>query len=245
MMDSSPNAARALLIGDGTTRPKLEYFAIEGVAEQIRMALSIVGIPFDNVTIPIPEWQQTKKASTKFGQLPELTLPNGRIVTDSIAILRLVGEADVEGKLYPADDIVARTSIESVLGLVGDLKRAWRPMVYMSMYPEAYGHPIKEEWADAEDTIKRLRLGFVEKDLPRFMGYFASLIKENGGNFLTGEYVTIADLAAYTTIEYYRRGIADHVPKDCLDAYPDIMEWMSRVEGDARVASYTASKKAK
>jgi hypothetical protein len=56
MSSSTSNAARALLLGDGTTRPKLEYFAIEGAAEPVRIALSVVGIPFDDVTIPIAEW---------------------------------------------------------------------------------------------------------------------------------------------------------------------------------------------
>lgn len=243
-MTSSTDAARALLLGDGTTPLKLEYFAIEGAAEQVRIALSVVDIPFDDVGIPIAEWHQTKKAATKFGQLPEMTLPNGRVVTDSMAMLRLAGEADVEGKLYP-HDIVARTSVESALGLVGDLSRAWRPMIYMSMYPEAYGHPTKDEWADADATIKRLRTGFVEKELPRFMGYFTSLIKENGGNYLTGGELTIADIAGYQAINYYRRGVADHVPKDCLDIYPDILAWMERVEAHPKVAAYKASKAAK
>jgi glutathione S-transferase len=188
-----------------------------------------------------PSGTKQKRPTT---QLPELTLPSGRIVTDSMAMLRLAGEADEEGKLYP-HEIVARTSVESALGLVGDLSRAWRPMIYMSMYPEAYGHPTKEEWADADATIQKLRTGFVNSDLPRFMGYFTILIKENGGNFLTGEDLTIADIAAYQAINYYRRGVADHVPIDCLDSFPEILAWMARVEGHPKVAAYKASKAAK
>jgi len=244
MSSSTSNTARALLLGDGTTRPKLEYFAIEGAAEPVRIALSVVGISFDDVTIPIAEWHSSKKAATKHGQVPELTLPDGRIVTDSMAMLRLVGEADEEGKLYP-QEIVARTSVESALGLVGDLSRSWRPMILMSMFPEAFGHPPKEEWADADATMKRLRTGFVEKELSRFMGYFTNMITENGGDFLTGENLTIADIAAYQTINYFRKGIADHVPKDCLDAYPEILAWMGRVEEHPKVAAYKASKAAK
>ena len=89
---SSSEAARKLLLGDGTTKPKLEYFNIEGVAEQVRIALSIAEVPFDDVTIAFPDWA-AKKPTTKHSQLPELILPSGKIVTDSLAMLRLAGEA--------------------------------------------------------------------------------------------------------------------------------------------------------
>lgn len=242
-MSTSIQEARALLLGDGPTRPKLAYFAIEGVAEQVRIALSVAGIPFDDVAIPFTEWQ-SHKSSTKFGQLPEMTLPDGTIVTDSMAMLRLAGEADEEGKLYPAN-IALRIKVESALGLVGDLTRAWSPALAISMRPERFGYPSKEEWTDADVIVKKLRVNFIENELPRFMQYFAGLVKENGGHFLTGEHLTIADISAYQAIHYFRRGLADHVPADCLEKYPEILEWMGRVEGHEKVAAYKASKQAK
>mmetsp|Transcript_16050 Transcript_16050/g.34712 ORF Transcript_16050/g.34712 Transcript_16050/m.34712 type:complete len:243 (-) Transcript_16050:206-934(-) len=239
---SSSEAARNLLTGNGGTTPlKLEYFAIEGVAEQIRIALSVAGVPFDDVRIPFSEWP-AKKPTTKYGQLPEMILPNGMIITESMAMLRLAGEADSEGKLYPAD-IVARVKVEEVLGLVGDLGRAWRPAMYVGMRPQALGHPPKDEWADADATIEKMRSGFIADELPKYMGYFADLLKEAGGDkFLTGEDLTIADIAAYKQIEYFGRGIADYVPKNCLEAYPDVLAWMGRVAGHPKVAAYKASK---
>jgi glutathione S-transferase len=94
----------------GSTPVKLEYFPIEGVAEQVRIALAVADIPFDDVRIPPDQWA-AKKPTTKHGVMPEMTLPDGSIVTDSMAMLRLVGEADEEGKLYPAD-VVKRLKIE-------------------------------------------------------------------------------------------------------------------------------------
>ena len=90
--------------------------------------------------------------------------------------------------------------------------------------------------------MKKLRVSFVENDLPRFMGHFASLIEENGGHFLTGEHLTIADIAAYQMIHYFRRGIADHVPEDCLEAYPQILKYLNRVEENEKMAVYMSSK---
>ena len=83
-MSSSSEAARKLLLGDGTTKPKL--------AAQVRIALTIAEVPFDDVTVAFPDWG-AKKPTTKHGQLPELILPSGKIVTDSMAMLRLAGEA--------------------------------------------------------------------------------------------------------------------------------------------------------
>lgn len=236
----SIEAARALLVGDGTSRAKLEYFAIEGVAEQVRIALSVADVPFDDVRVTWGEWS-SRKPTTKYGQLPQLTLPDGTLVTESMAMLRLAGEADPEGKLYPSD-VGARLKVEQALGLVGDLQKKWMPCLYVGMRPQAFGHPPKEEWADADSVIEGLRSGFIANELPRFMGFFADLLKESGGKFLTGEDMTIADIAAYMQIGYFRRGIADYVPKDSLEPYPDVLAFMGRVEGHPKVAAYKASK---
>ena len=117
-----------LTAGDG--KLSLHYFSIEGVAEQVRITLSVAGIPFEDVRVPFSEWQ-TKKPTTKYGQLPEMILPNGQLITESMAMLRLAGEADPEGKLYPADDVGMRLRIEEALGLTADLARAWNPCLYI------------------------------------------------------------------------------------------------------------------
>mmetsp|Transcript_12850 Transcript_12850/g.23096 ORF Transcript_12850/g.23096 Transcript_12850/m.23096 type:complete len:241 (-) Transcript_12850:175-897(-) len=237
----SIEAARELLIGNGTTPLKLEYFAIEGVAEPVRIALSVADVPFDDVGIDFKDWFSTKKATTKYGVVPEMTLPDGSLVTESKAMLRLAGEADPEGKLFPAD-VRSRLKVEMTLGLVADLDKAWNPAMYVGMRPQKFGYPPKEEWSEGETVIKKLRTEFVTNELPRFMGYFADLIKESGGKFLCGENLTIADIAAYQGIGYYRRGIADHVPKDCLDKFPEIIAYLGRVEAHPKVAAYKASK---
>ncbi|KAK1740158.1 glutathione S-transferase [Skeletonema marinoi] len=231
------------LLTSGDGKLSLHYFSIEGVAEQVRITLSVAGIPFDDIRVPFSEWQ-TKKATTKYGQLPEMILPNGQLITESMAMLRLAGEADPEGKLYPAD-VGKRLQIEEALGLTADLSRAWRPALYIGMRPEKLGHPKSADWAKEEKdaTIKKLREAFLAEELPRYMGYYADLIKEAGGNaFLLGEDLTIADIAAYQGLNYYRKGVADYVPADCLDPYPDVVAFLKRVEEQPKVAAYKASK---
>eukprot|EP00584_Thalassiosira_punctigera_P010567 CAMPEP_0172533224 /NCGR_PEP_ID=MMETSP1067-20121228/6006_1 /TAXON_ID=265564 ORGANISM="Thalassiosira punctigera, Strain Tpunct2005C2" /NCGR_SAMPLE_ID=MMETSP1067 /ASSEMBLY_ACC=CAM_ASM_000444 /LENGTH=235 /DNA_ID=CAMNT_0013317841 /DNA_START=124 /DNA_END=831 /DNA_ORIENTATION=+ len=230
-------AARKLLTG--TTPLKLEYFDIQGVAEPVRIALSVVDVPFEDVRIQFKDWP-TKKSTTKHGVLPEMTLPDGTVVTESMAMLRLAGEADPEGKLYPADDAATRLKVEQALGLAGDMKRAWMPAMYMGMRPQKFGYPPKDEWDEADAVIERMRKGFVADELPKYMGFFTDLINESGGKFLCGDDLTIADILAYQEIAYFGRGIADHVPKESLEPYPDILAWMGRVDAHPKVAAYKA-----
>lgn len=231
-----------LTAGDG--KLQLHYFAIEGVAEQVRIALSIGGIPFEDIHVNSPDWK-AKKPTTKYGQLPEMILPNGQLITESMAMLRLAGEADPENKLYPADDVVTRLKIEEVLGLTADLTRAWRPALYIGMRPEKFGYPKGDEWdkETKEATVKKVRETFLAEELPTYMKYFEDIIKEAGGNaFLVGDSLTIADIAAYQAIRYFGRGIADHVPADSLKPYSVILAWMKRFEEHPKVAAYKASK---
>eukprot|EP00804_Cyclotella_cryptica_P030902 CCRYP_019751-RA/>CCRYP_019751-RA protein AED:0.03 eAED:0.03 QI:217/1/1/1/1/1/2/180/274 len=231
-------SAHSLLTG--STPLKLEYFNIEGVAEPVRLALSVASIPFDDVRIPFDQWP-SKKPSTKHGVLPEMTLPGGEIITDSMAMLRLVGEADEEGKLYPSD-VAKRVKIEQVLGLVGDLTRAWSPSLYLSMRPGRFGYPADWSGEEKDKVVKAVREAFMSEDFPRFMGYFEELVKENGDGFLTGEDLTIADLSAFQQISYFTKGIAEHVPKDCLDSFVGVKGWLERVASHPKIAAYKASK---
>ena len=73
--------------------------------------------------------------------------------------------------------------------------------------------------------------------------FFTEYLSEAGGDkFLTGEDMTVADIAAYQGFHYYRRGLADHVPQNCLDGYPEILGWMGRVESHPGVAAYLAKR---
>lgn len=154
------------LLTSGAKPLKLEYFDIEGVAEQVRIALSVANVPFDDIRIKFPDWA-TLKPTKKHGVLPEMILPDGTVVTDSMCMLRLAGEADKEGKLYPAD-ITKRMKIEQVLGLVGDMSRAWSPGLYIGMRPQKFGYAPKEEWKEEEFNalVKKVRGAFVSEELP-------------------------------------------------------------------------------
>merc|ERR1711862_870742 len=91
-----------------------------------------------------------------------------------------------------------------------------------------YGHP--KEWPEMNETVKKMREKFVAEDLPRFMGYFTNLLAKFSGPFFAGENVTIADLCIFPQLRYFTRGIADHVPADCLGPYTEIVAWMDAMK---------------
>lgn len=66
---------------------KLTYFDIQGVAEKVRLAFVLNGIPFEDDRIKGAQWQEMKP-NTKYGQLPELTINGGEPIGQSGAMLR-------------------------------------------------------------------------------------------------------------------------------------------------------------
>lgn len=65
---------------------KLSYFPIQGVAEKVRLAFVLKGIEFEDDRIPFDVFGSTVKATTKYGQLPLLTLENGQVISQSDGI---------------------------------------------------------------------------------------------------------------------------------------------------------------
>ena len=48
-----------------------------------------------------------------------------------------------------------------------------------------------------------MREKFLANDLPRFMNYFSGALEKSGGDFFTGEDVTIADLQILAQLKYF------------------------------------------
>lgn len=217
---------------------KLEYFNIGGVAEKVRLALALSGTKFEDVRLDQAAWA-VRKPSTRYGQLPVLTLANGEEVYQSDAMLRWAG-AQGDGSLYPSDPQM-RLRIDEAIGLCGDLDRAWRPCLYLNFRPDKFGHAgISDE--NKAQVVKQLREAFVQEELPLYAGYFSALIEKSGGPFLCGSQLTICDLQAYTQLSYFTKGVADHVPADCLSKFPTITAYLAAVENHPGVKAYYESK---
>lgn len=55
----------------------------------------------------------------------------------------------------------------------------------------------------------------METIFPRYMGGMEKLV---AGPYATGEELTIADLQLYSFVRFFRSGMLDGIPKDCVNA---------------------------
>jgi glutathione S-transferase len=222
----------------GTALPKikLSYFDIEGVAEPIRLALKVNGVDFEDDRVSFDTWRSSVKETTKFGQLPVMTLDDGEAIAQSGAMLRFAGRLK-DSPLYPAGDIAKCLLIEEALGLAGDFDRSLQPSLYIGMAPKNYGFPEGyNKTPEGQERIKKLRQEFAAETLPRFMSYYDKLLGDNA--YFAGNEMTIADCYILPQLRKFTRGIIDHIPNDILDKYPKITGWMARMYENPAIAKH-------
>ena len=161
----------------------MTYFDIKGVAEKVRLAFVLAGVPFDDQRISFSDWAELK-ATTRYGQLPCLRA-GGDELYQSGAMLKYVALAEEE-RLYPIADLAKCVHIEEVLGVLDDLARAWRPCVAVVSRPQDYGHPADLDAAAKDALAKTLRENFLANELPKYMAFLSAHIDATG-YFLCGE----------------------------------------------------------
>ena len=105
---------------------KLTYFDIEGAAEPTRLALALAGQEYEDDRVNFSDWPEMKP-KTPYGQLPLMTIDDGPVKTQSMAMLRWVG-ATLSKSLYPLDKIY---DVEEAIGVIEDMNKAWQPGMYL------------------------------------------------------------------------------------------------------------------
>jgi glutathione S-transferase len=214
----------------------LTYFPIEGVAEKVRLALSVAGVPFQDVRVSFPEFAKMK-ADLPNGQLPVMTI-RGKEISQSDAMVRWAARQG-DGALYPVDDVNKCLDIDIVLGILADDARAFGPALYAGMLPEKYGYPKDfQKTPEGAELVKTLREAYLAADLPNYMKLFTASIAKSGGPFLCGSSITLADICWLPRIRYLQKGVADHISKDCLAGFPEVLAWETEVMKHPAVAKW-------
>jgi len=198
---------------------------IEGAAESVRLALALTGIPYEDDRIAFPEWKDLKP-KTPYGQLPVLSIDDGPMKTQSLAMLRYVASLDTTGTLYPIDKFY---DMEEAIGLVQDIQNNWSPNLYISMNPSKFGYPTDYPTTpEGQAKIESMRKEWIATELPRFLTYLEGMLDKHGGtSFLCGgDSPTIADCFAVPMLRNFTKGHIDHVNPNCV------------AESSAKVAAY-------
>jgi len=143
------------------------------------------------------------------------------------AMLRYAATLNPSANLYPSDKL---WEIEEAIGLLADFSRVWQPCVVLAMRPQVFGYPEDfSKTPEGQEKIKDMRMNFIQSELPKWLKFFADMIDENGGGkFLCGDSPTIADCMVVPTFRGFTRGYIDHVPADCLDVEPRIVDYIKR-----------------
>lgn len=211
----------------GFSSIKITYFPIEGVAEKVRLTLALLDVPFEDVRTPFDEFAVMKeKGLLPAGQLPIMEI-DGKVYTQSAAMARWAASLDPFGKLYPRDDPMKCLQIDMLCGILEDDAKDFMAPLIMGHRPERLGHPEgHQKTEEGVALIKRMREEFVGERLPVHLNQVIHQLKQSPpGPFLFGDDMTMADIWWLTRIRYLQKGVCDHVPANCLDAYPEIIAW--------------------
>lgn len=193
-----------------------------------RLGLTLAGIPFEDERVSFADWKDVKPKAP-FGQLPYLKCdyedgsePVFR--TQSLGILRGIAQE------YAPDLYLDVFAVEEAIGIVDDMMDKFIPSMYISMRPAVYGHPVDiAQTEEGKKTIKNMRERFVNQELPIYLKQLESLLARKNNKFLAStDKPSIADCYAVPSLRSFTRGYLDHIPANCLDNHPLIVEYIKR-----------------
>ncbi|GLD91570.1 hypothetical protein PINS_up000103 [Pythium insidiosum] len=204
-----------------TPKLKLTYFPFPGRAEPIRLALHIAGMPFEDEHIGREELEK-RRESLPFGQVPVLEV-DGDLVAQSLPILRYVGTLT---GLYPANDALAALRIDEIFSVIDEVYNKISPTYRI---------------ADREQQLA-MRKALAEVAIPNAMKVVDQRIAEAGGKYVTGDKLSVADLAIHGFVMGMKRGNLDGIPTTVTDAFPHVSALYTAVEEHPKVKDWHATK---
>lgn len=156
------------------TRPGSGGFVVEA-------ALALAGAPFDQIDVPKKDPpDQAFLDISPLNQVPVLTLPDGRSITESAAICILLAERHPEAGLAPAAGSPARA----------DFLR-WMAFMSSVLYPAGLRYYYAHRYTvtpDGVEAVKQAALNETERG-------FAILDRALAGrDWLVGEQLSLADI---------------------------------------------------
>jgi len=187
---------------------KLTYFDATGRAEPIRRALVYGGVPFDDERISGEAFMKRKMdGEFTFGSVPVMEV-DGEMLAESDALLRYAGKL---AGLYP-EDILEAAKVDMVIDALGTMAAK----IFV-------------------DNSEKARAEFVKTDIPRYTAPINEMYsRTDGGPFLFGAKMTIADIKLNSFVDFLQSGILDHIPTDSLDELASVVASDKAVSEEAK-----------
>ncbi|MGB0669462.1 MAG: glutathione S-transferase family protein [Porticoccaceae bacterium] len=192
---------------------KLTYFDFDGGrAEPARLALKLGGLRFEDVRIPIPDWDQYRD-QFRYRQLPEFEV-NGKWLNQSNAIARYIGRLT---GYYPEDPWEAALC-DAIVDTADDTMKR-----------------LIDTFTMAENEKKAVREELVATTLPMFLSGLHQSLLEQGGTFFADNHLSIADLKVYVMVNDLTNGHLDDIPTTLVATHaPELLVHQARVRSYLR-----------
>ncbi|MBM30500.1 MAG: hypothetical protein CMD77_06270 [Gammaproteobacteria bacterium] len=189
-------------------------------AEASRLALFLGGIPFEDIRVASDEFQEMKATNQlPYNQLPILEI-DGKVIAQSLAIARFCGK---KSGFYPVNSAINAALVDELLDSVAQVT-------------ELFSASLDE--SDAEKKAK-LRYTIATHTLPMWLGFLERRVATNGGAlYCIGEDMTIADLALWRLLGWFRSGKLDGIPTDCIDLYPRLCDHFRYMDNNSSIRTW-------
>jgi len=203
-----------------------KYFGLPALGEPIRILLHLGKFDWEDEVVAMgPAWAEIKP-KTKWGQLPLLTTPEGKEMTQSTAIVRYLGKkVSVDGKLLYPECPDKAFDVDEMIAALEDVRQTMVPTFGIADQAEKEAARAALVAADGKMTVL---LQKVEK--------FA------GDKYIVGDSTTVADIWAFMLFNLLRCGFLDGFPKDYLGAYPKLTAIVAGVAALPAVKEHIDSK---
>lgn len=104
---------------------KLYSFPTSSASWRVRTVLHLKGIPFETITVNIPEKEQRGAAYLKINpqnRVPSLQLDDGTILTQSLAIIDYLEQIQPTPSIYPANPIMRAKAMAVAIAIASEIQ---------------------------------------------------------------------------------------------------------------------------
>lgn len=199
------------------SKPTLTYFDIPtSRGEEIRLALTIAGVPFTDERLSREQWN-ARKETAPFGALPLFTVEGKPPLAQSNAILRMLGS---EHGLLPKDAWESARH-EAVMCAVEEMRAKLGPTNRI-----------------ADPAQKQAAREALARDF--FPTWTAQVERQVKGPFLGGAALSVADLKLFVGLSALLGGKIDHVPPEVFAPFEKVRALVAAVKAHPAVTAWYA-----
>nr|ABF67507.1 glutathione-S-transferase isoform 2 [Haliotis discus discus] len=188
---------------------KLIYLDFRGRGELSRLLFALAGQEYEDVRFKREDWPAVKDKYI-FGRIPVLEV-DGKQYGQSMAIASFLAK---RFGFHGSTDVEV-LEVDQVLGIVGDIRAA-----LVRAFLE------RDEGRKAEIVTENK-----ETNIPRFLGFLETVLKNNNTGYYVGDKLAYADVAAFDDL------FAARIEESLMERFPLVKANSEKVKADEKLPS--------